>query len=721
MYNLLLSLMLSFFIIGCTSENEVTSLQNETSPSSEVRYLSIKKAPASFDVSTFNQIAVEFGSKLDPSSVNNATVYLVDSEQQLVPFTLSVEALSAQNDKVLLTPYKYFHPNSTYTLFVTRDLKDLSGLSLEEDFIHSFETRDDAVETSPLVLVDIKPGDGSIVGTGMDFSLKFNRLLSKFSTGTKVFKMLDENGVEINGSTKVLNSTLTFKPLESLEYNKEYTIELLETIEDMYSNPFDTNMTSWTFRAIDEVSAIKANSTYQQVEAVELNHPTSLIKISQNGADSLICVASANELLFYSFEYLNKTLQNVTELHRYELPSTITALEWIDSDSLVVATKSSGLHFLDLLEGEVVQKEIFASTYNIQNITLSRLDTNSTDKVYAVGVDYGLKEFTLESNGTASLLNELDASGIMLDVTTAIDENGQRRVYLADYDSGVIIYDENLTLLSSISIPGGVKNIEIIKDQHFELSTLMILNSLGKVFVASLDGTNLKSRMSVLSESKILNTYNDESFTSKVFFRASHNKILIGDVYSSLLTKESYIETNSSIIASDIYYSELKDVMFGISAQGSIETFEIVKDPTVLPVVRSSALSNTEDTVLIIKASDLILEYSGMDPLSIINVSNPTNATVSLNTDGDITFTPDKDFVGLASFSFTLSDGEVTTTATANVNMAAVNDAPLATADTATTLEDTPVVITSATLLANDTDADGDTLTITPSKCDCSS
>ena len=50
--------------------------------------------------------------------------------------------------------------------------------------------------------------------------------------------------------------------------------------------------------------------------------------------------------------------------------------------------------------------------------------------------------------------------------------------------------------------------------------------------------------------------------------------------------------------------------------------------------------------------------------------------------------------------------------ATVTVNVAAVNDAPVAVADTLAATEDTPVTYTAAELLGNDTDVDGDTLTI---------
>ena len=92
----------------------------------------------------------------------------------------------------------------------------------------------------------------------------------------------------------------------------------------------------------------------------------------------------------------------------------------------------------------------------------------------------------------------------------------------------------------------------------------------------------------------------------------------------------------------------------------------------------------------------------------------PTNGTVaSTGTGPTITYTPTADFHGTDTFSYTVSNGADppgTATGTVTVTVNAVNDDPVATADTPTTNEDQPVVIR---VLENDTDVDGDTLTVT--------
>ncbi|MGB7182712.1 MAG: Ig-like domain-containing protein, partial [Burkholderiaceae bacterium] len=65
---------------------------------------------------------------------------------------------------------------------------------------------------------------------------------------------------------------------------------------------------------------------------------------------------------------------------------------------------------------------------------------------------------------------------------------------------------------------------------------------------------------------------------------------------------------------------------------------------------------------------------------------------------------------GPASFDYTIADGNGgTDTATVNLTVTPVNDAPVAVNDSATTTEDTPVAIA---VVGNDTDTDADTLTV---------
>lgn len=98
------------------------------------------------------------------------------------------------------------------------------------------------------------------------------------------------------------------------------------------------------------------------------------------------------------------------------------------------------------------------------------------------------------------------------------------------------------------------------------------------------------------------------------------------------------------------------------------------------------------------------------DTLSVISNTNPSNGLVNVNANGDATYTPDPDYFGPDSFTYTISDGNGgTDTATVNITVVSVNDPPVAVDDVASTEEDTPVTVT---VLSNDSDIEGDMLTV---------
>ncbi|HAV1368377.1 TPA: tandem-95 repeat protein, partial [Vibrio parahaemolyticus] len=132
---------------------------------------------------------------------------------------------------------------------------------------------------------------------------------------------------------------------------------------------------------------------------------------------------------------------------------------------------------------------------------------------------------------------------------------------------------------------------------------------------------------------------------------------------------------------------------------------------TVAPVADIVADKATvvEDTPTIIKVlgNDT---FEGDDQVVSLDTNNgPANGTVSVNPDGSVTYTPNDNYHGTDSFTYIVTSGGVSESTTVSVDVTPVNDAPVAKDDIATTQEDTAVTIDA---LPNDTDADGDKLSI---------
>ncbi|MDW5597849.1 Ig-like domain-containing protein [Conexibacter stalactiti] len=101
-------------------------------------------------------------------------------------------------------------------------------------------------------------------------------------------------------------------------------------------------------------------------------------------------------------------------------------------------------------------------------------------------------------------------------------------------------------------------------------------------------------------------------------------------------------------------------------------------------------------------------------------ITTPRGATVTVNADGSLSYDPDGAFDALRAgdivretFAYRVTDGRASDTATIVFTVTGSNDAPVAADDDYRTDEDTPLTVTAGGgLLANDSDADGDTLTV---------
>ncbi|MGE0247706.1 MAG: beta strand repeat-containing protein, partial [Pyrinomonadaceae bacterium] len=138
-----------------------------------------------------------------------------------------------------------------------------------------------------------------------------------------------------------------------------------------------------------------------------------------------------------------------------------------------------------------------------------------------------------------------------------------------------------------------------------------------------------------------------------------------------------------------------------------------VNDP---PVANDDTFTVAEDsgsTALDVLGNDSILPDAG-ETLTVTSVTQPAHGTVAINPDGTVSYTPDADYNGADSFTYTISDGNGgTATATVNLTVTPVNDPPVANDDTFTVAEDSGA--TALDVLGNDSilpDA-GETLTVT--------
>ncbi|MCV7043841.1 tandem-95 repeat protein, partial [Mycobacterium frederiksbergense] len=96
------------------------------------------------------------------------------------------------------------------------------------------------------------------------------------------------------------------------------------------------------------------------------------------------------------------------------------------------------------------------------------------------------------------------------------------------------------------------------------------------------------------------------------------------------------------------------------TATSSIATVSItVNAVNDTPVTVDDSFSTDEDTQL---TGNVLTNDSDVDgdPLTATLVTGPANGTLTLNADGSFTYTPDADYNGADSFTYTASDSTAT-------------------------------------------------------------
>lgn len=155
-------------------------------------------------------------------------------------------------------------------------------------------------------------------------------------------------------------------------------------------------------------------------------------------------------------------------------------------------------------------------------------------------------------------------------------------------------------------------------------------------------------------------------------------------------------------------------------ASGSSEPATVVIDVAVgsnqAPVANADSYATTEDTALNINAAAGLLANDSdvdFDTLIATVLTAPSKGNLILNTNGSFVYTPFANQFGTDSFTYTATDGLDSSTATVTITIAGVNDEPVVVNDNYTFLPDKTTKVSAALgVLSNDSDADGNQLTL---------
>lgn len=169
------------------------------------------------------------------------------------------------------------------------------------------------------------------------------------------------------------------------------------------------------------------------------------------------------------------------------------------------------------------------------------------------------------------------------------------------------------------------------------------------------------------------------------------------------VNKGNQDENGAYAVFTDTFTYIVRDIEGQISTESATVTITV---KNYIPVANNGSNSTHMGDGII----DVTFNFSDYDDSTsglTVNIENgPINGTLTANGDGTYTYNPTQGYVGGDSFTYSVTDGSTSATATFTIDI--WNNPPAPVTDTVSTHMGTPIIINISDLLANDTDPDSD-------------
>ncbi|CZF81506.1 tandem-95 repeat protein [Grimontia marina] len=201
---------------------------------------------------------------------------------------------------------------------------------------------------------------------------------------------------------------------------------------------------------------------------------------------------------------------------------------------------------------------------------------------------------------------------------------------------------------------------------------------------------------------------------------ADGDRMVIGEVFNAVNGSVTLSSSGQMLFTPDTdfvgkaYFDYAANTPEGGRAEATV-TIDVLPVNDAPVAFRDYLASVNEGDVFLVNIAELLSNDRDIDgdDISLIDVTSSDNANVSLIDDNTIEVRLSPDFFGYGDFQYSIEDNSgVSASASVKFSVKPVNDAPVTQADDISTLEDSPILILVDALLLNDSDADGDSLSI---------
>ncbi|MEJ2089136.1 MAG: Ig-like domain-containing protein, partial [Gammaproteobacteria bacterium] len=196
------------------------------------------------DVPTNHVIQVQFSEAMDPSSLLDANLTLLDASAN--PLTGTYE-YNATHRTWTLQPTSLLTPGETYRVTLSGSLRDAYGIEMAGDLVWHFTAGASADTTAPVLLAR-RPENTCYCDPGaVVLSATFGEPLDPDSVTAETFFVTDDVGEEVSGSIEVSGDRIEFRPAADYIHGRVYQATVAAGVRD--ANGYATNgQASWSFR-----------------------------------------------------------------------------------------------------------------------------------------------------------------------------------------------------------------------------------------------------------------------------------------------------------------------------------------------------------------------------------------------------------------------------------------------------------------------------------------
>jgi hypothetical protein len=233
----IIALLLVVLMAGCKKDDNtgVRPTVTSTSPISDATSIAIN-----------SKISASFSVAMDPSMITNFT---------LQQGTTAVSGVTEYTGTTAtFTPGANMSPNTIYTATISGGAKDLSGTSIEKNYVWSFTTSAIVDLTLPAVTLTDPANNATGVARNKAIVLTFSEAMNPLTINASTFT-LSQGTTLIPGVVTYAGATATFTPSNVLASGTEYIATVTTEAKDIAGNALAAN-TVWKFTTSATTSSL---------------------------------------------------------------------------------------------------------------------------------------------------------------------------------------------------------------------------------------------------------------------------------------------------------------------------------------------------------------------------------------------------------------------------------------------------------------------------------